>query len=85
MKKKISRQYRNRLIRELSDFGIDTIASKPTNRCTGQEIYGTYKRFINCKDSQTNPSKAGYVYFIGSTERGYCKIGYSKNPESRLR
>lgn len=81
-------------LRRLSEKGIRRIKGRAIQTLDYDRIKIAYQThfnesltlaYLNIHRGKTVPNKNEFVYFIGSREFGFVKIGYSKNPKQRLK
>ena len=92
--------YRRWIVAFLKSKGVTLIDNKRVNLCsnkmykkkifelTQQNSVELYLNRVECKLTlsilRCSLDKNGFVYFIGNIEAGVVKIGFSKNPKSRI-
>lgn len=84
---------RRRIYVELKSIGINSIDSKPLSGTKNQDLFRVYSEHFDVNETnfkvfrktfKLNKPNERVVYFIGNTEEGCVKIGYSNNVEKRL-
>ncbi|TNE74955.1 GIY-YIG nuclease family protein [bacterium] len=88
-----SQRNRTLCISILRNSGIKELENKPLHNCSNDRLFNEFKflkgktidEYVKKKnDRKRFKSDQGHIYIIGNLTHGVVKIGFSKNPETRL-